>query len=790
MIINYLKIAWRNFVKNKVFSFINILGITIGITVCMMIFFFIMNESSFDKFHDNGRNIYRVMRGNEGSDGRGPWLSGPYAQALLNDFPGEIVKAVRIMPSNALVSFGEKSFKERKFYVADPDFFTMFSFPLVNGDPASVLKDPNNVVLSESTAKRYFGDDDPVGKVLEIDKQMLLTVTGVARDVPANSHLDFDIVMSLSVYYNEEWFSVWMNNNNFTYVQLQEGVDKTELEKRFPDFMEKYLGDDMKRMNNRAFLTLTPLKDVYFEPASGFDNVKHGDRKVVYIFISIALFILLIACINFVNLSTIRALSRSSEVGLRKAVGARRKQLIFQFIGESVLLAFVSCMFSVILLHLLMPLYNQLLGYSIKFSLNAPVIWLFLAGVIVVVGILAGSYPAFFLAAFSPVKALKGKIIMSRSSVIFRQVLVVVQFSISVLLIIGTIIIMKQMRFVKQKELGYRAEQTIVVPIDNNDIYNRMNSFRNELQDKAFVESVSLMSGEPGGFFDQFPFEVEGLTGPWRSRSEFADFNFVRTLGLKVIAGRDFSPDYRTDSASAVLINRTAANSLNLSPEDAIGKWIRNPLRDETRRIIIGVVEDFHFLSLKEKMDPLVISPAMDRRVALIRLNPGNLQKNISEIKEVYGRMAPGYPFDYTFLDEKFDILYKADISQQRILSMFSVLAIFVACLGLFGLASFTATRRSREISIRKVLGSKVKNIVLLISTDLLKPVIIAALIALPAGYFIMQNWLQNFAYRTEMSWWIFIMAAILTMSIALFTVSIKALKAARTKPVKNLKTE
>ncbi|HLP73186.1 MAG TPA: ABC transporter permease [Bacteroidales bacterium] len=790
MITNYLKIAWRNFVKSKVFSFINILGLTIGITVCMMIFLFIMNEFSFDRFHKNEKNIYRVMFGKEGPNNSGPWLSGPYATALLNDYPEQILKAVRIIPSNGLVAFGEKSFNEKKLYIADPDFFTMFSFPLIQGDPATALKDPNNVVLTESTARKYFGDEDPMGKVIEVDKEMQLTVTGVARDVPVNSHLDFDIVMSLTVYYNADFFKVWMDNNNFTYVQLNERVNKSELEKSFPDFIIKYLGKDWVRMNSGYTLYLIPLADVYFMPSIGFDRVKHGDRKVVYIFISIAIFILLIACINFVNLSTIRAISRSSEVGLRKAMGAKRRQLIFQFIGESLLLAFISCTLSVFLLQLLMPLYDNLLGYTLKVSWNVPFIYLFPASVIIVVGILAGSYPAFFLASFSPVKALKGKIIMSRSSIIFRQALVAVQFTISVLLIIGTIVIMSQMKYVKEKELGYDKEHSIVVRIDNGDIYNKMNSFADELRSKASVREVSLMSGEPGGFFDQFPFEVEGQTGPWKSRSEFADFNFVKILGLKIIAGRDFSPEFRTDSASAVLINRTAAASLNLTPEQALGKWLKNPLRDKARRTIIGVVEDFHFLSLKEKMDALVISPAKDRRVAVIKLNPGDLKKNIAEVKEVYSRMAPVYPFEYTFLDEKFDVLYKTDINQQKILSIFSGLAILVACLGLFGLASFTVTRRNKEISIRKVLGSKVKNIVLLLSKDLLKPVLIATFIAAPAGYYIMHRWLQNFAYHTELHWWVFILAAILTISIALFTVSIKSVRAAMTKPAKNLKTE
>ena len=343
MIKNYLKVAWRNLVKNKVFSFINILGLTIGITVCMMIFLFIMNEFSFDKFHKQEKNIYRVMRGYDAAKPRVPYLSGPYATALLNDFPSEIKKAVRVMPSNGLVSFGNTSFNEKKLYIADPDFFTLFSFPLVKGDPATALKDPGSVVLSEATAKKYFGKQDPMGKVIEVDKSRQLKVTGIAKNVPSNSHLDFDLVMPLSNYYNENWFKVWINNNHFVYVLLDEKANNEQLEKKFPHFMEKYMGKDMTRMGAHFDLALTPLTDIYFESSSSFDNVKHGDKKVVYIFLSIAVFILLIACINFMNLSTIRAVERSKEVGLRKVMGALRNHLVWQFIfkGEPVIIKFV-----------------------------------------------------------------------------------------------------------------------------------------------------------------------------------------------------------------------------------------------------------------------------------------------------------------------------------------------------------------------------------------------------------------------------------------------------------------
>jgi len=791
MISNYLKIAWRNLVKNKIFSFINVLGLTIGITVCMMIFLFIMNEFSFDKFHKQGKNIYRVMRGYDVSKNRVPYLSGPYATALLNDFPVEIKKAVRIMPSNDLISFGNTSFNEKKVYLADADFFSLFSFPLLRGNASSVLKEPASVVLTETTAKKYFGSiDNAMGKVVQMNKRRQLKVTGIARDVPSNSHLDFNLIVPLSNYYKEPWFNVWINNNNFTYVLLGEHISKARLEKRFPQFMNKYMGKDMARMGARFDLALTPLPDIYFEPSSAFDNVRHGDKMVVYIFLSVAVLILLIACINFMNLSTIRAVERSKEVGLRKVMGALRNHLVWQFIGESILLTLISCVLSIGLLQLFMPLYNQLLGYSLTVSWNAMPVYLFLVGVIIVVGFLAGSYPAFFLSAFSPIESLKGKLRLGKGGSLFRQALVVVQFSISVLLIIGTIIIMNQMSYVKNKQLGYDKEQTVIVPIDNNEIYDHMQAFKNELQNKSNVASVSFMSGEPGGFFDSHTFEAEGQRDTWKSRTEFADFEFVKTLGLKMIAGRDFSSQYAMDTTAAVLINRTAAGKLGFTPEQSIGKWIKNTIRDSTRRRIVGVVEDFNFLSLKENMDALVISPSEDRRVAVVKLKSGNIRSSVATIKNAYNKVAPVYPFEYSFLDQKFDELYKADIRQQTILSVFSGLAILIACLGLFGLASFAAAKRTKEIGVRKVLGSSIQNIVMLLSKDLLKPVLIATLIAIPVGYYAMSNWLQNFAYRTPLHWWIFVLAAVITFGIALITVSFKAIKAAVANPAEALRTE
>jgi putative ABC transport system permease protein len=438
-----------------------------------------------------------------------------------------------------------------------------------------------------------------------------------------------------------------------------------------------------------------------------------------------------------------------------------------------------------------MPLYDDLLGYKLPVPYNAWYLYAFLAIAIVVVGLLAGSYPALILSGFSPIEALKGRLKLGKGGSLFRQVLVVVQFSISVFLITGTIIINKQMSFVKNKELGYNQQQTIVIPLTNNAIYDHLQQFKQQLQSSSQLTGVSMMSGEPGGFFDLYSFEVEGQGKKvWNARTEFADFEFVKTIGLTIIAGRDFSAQYPTDTTSAVLINRMAAQSLGYTPQQAIGKWVRNEDADNLPRRIVGVVENFNYTSLKENIEPLVISPAPDRRVAVVRLRSGNLQNSIAVIRQAYASAAPAYPFEYSFLDQKFDEIYRKDIRQQNILSIFSGLAIIIACLGLFGLASFTAAKRTKEIGVRKVLGSSVQNIVFLLSKELLKPVLLATAIALPIAYLVMHNWLLNFAYRTGLQWWVFLLSASVTVAIALLTVSFRAVRAALANPTKSLKIE
>jgi len=795
MIKNYFVLAIKHLKKQKAFSFINILGLTVGITCCFMIFLFILNELSYDNFHKNGKNIYRVMRvGNDNGERREiPYLSPPYGPALLNDYPDAIQQSVRVMKDNNLISYNNISFNEKNIYLTDDNFFRFFDFKLSKGDPATVLKDPNSVVLTASAAKKYFGNDDPIGKTLEFNKEQQLKVTGIAEDVPVNSHLQFDMVIPIELLRptQQEWFTQWPNNGLFTYVQLNPAVDPKNLEQLFPAFMDKYMGEYYATSGFKLGLTIKPLKDIYFATDKLDGSVKHGSEKMVFIFMSIALLILIIACINFINLATARATDRSKEVGLRKVLGAVRRQLVTQFMMESVLYATVACLLSIGLVKLLMPAYSNLLGYELPAFWNNPLVYAFLIGVIVVVGLLAGSYPALLLSSFKPIESLRGKLRRGNSGAFFRKGLVVFQFSISVLLIICVSIIMSQMNYLKNTDLGFSKEQSLMVRFDNLSISRNKLQFKDQLQTIPAIKNVSLMSGEPGGFHDRYSFEAEAKPNEKLLLStEFTDLDFAKTLGLKIIAGRDLSEDFKTDSAQAVLINRKAAETLGYTPEQAIGKWIKNVGRDSLRRTIVGVVEDYHYVSLKDPIGPLVISPGRDRRLALIKIQTSEVQSAINKIKSVYSSLAPDYPFEYGFLDERFDQLYRTESRQQSVLSIFSVIAIFVACLGLFGLASYTALKRTKEIGVRKVLGSSIQNICFLLSKDLLKPVLIGTVIAIPIGYYAMSKWLEGFAYRINFQWWMFAIAILAAFAIALLTVGFQAVKAALANPIKSLRTE
>lgn len=793
MIQNYLKIALRNLLKHKFFSGINIVGLAIGIACCLFIYLFIQNELNYDRFHSEGDRIYRILRvSNDNGQKKGtPSTSGPYAISLKHDFPQDIQETIRVLPSDGLVTYENRSFVEKKFFFADPAFFRFFSFPLLKGKPGEVLKEPNSVVITQTMAKKYFGEQNPMGKILIIDGESPYKVTGVMDKVPGNSHLDFDFIASLATFNNSEWMKEWWNNFLFTYVKIDPTINRNKLEARFPVFLDKYMGEDFKKYGMQTTLKLQPLENIYFDNDTQWDRALHGDKKVVYIFAAIAFFILAIACINFMNLATARSAGRAKEVGLRKVLGAYKANLIYQFLGESLVLTSISVLVALLLLALLLPFFTDFIEKEITLPYTSLSIPFLLVGLIVLVGLIAGSYPAFFLSSFQPVKVLKGKFIATTRGSFLRKGLVVVQFSISMLLIAGTFIIMRQMSYIQEKKLGFNKDQVVLVRINNEDIFQNRETFKNDIQRLAQVTDVSAMSGEPGGFHDNFNVDIEGKEDEqWHLRTVFTDFNYLKALGLTLVAGRDFDKSYSTDPLRAAIINKAAVKKLGWTPEEALGKEIKIAMRDSLSRKIVGVVEDFHFSSLKEKIEPMIISINTDNRVFAIKLTSGNTQQTIAAIEKAWEKASPRFPFEFTFLDEVYDGLYKSEQKQSNIFTFFACVAIFIACLGLLGLAAFTAEQRTKEISVRKVLGASVSSIFLLLSKDFIKLVLLAIVIATPIAYYAMYKWLEDFAYRIDISPWIFVLAGAIALLIALLTVSFQSIKAASVNPAKSLRNE
>ncbi|MEO0330403.1 MAG: ABC transporter permease [Bacteroidota bacterium] len=788
---NYILTAYRNSLKNKLYAGINVLGLAIGITCCLFIVLYVQHEQSYDQFHEKKDRIFKVYRTSDrdGIGEIGP-TSAPYAEALENDFPEEVEASVRIMPRQGLITYGENAFTGDDISFVGRDFLKVFTFPLIQGDPATALNEPSSAVLTEEMAKKYFGDQDPIGQTLEYENEYSLVVTGVLAPIPETSHIKFDFLTSVHRFEQEEWFSGWWNNNMMTYVLLKGGAEEKAVEEQFPAFMEKYLGDDFERLGIRLGLTLKPMTDVYFANDTEFDVwVEHGNQSMTYIFLAIALFILLIACINFMNLATARAARRSAEVGVRKTLGASRSDLIYQFFGESFLTTFVAVLLTIVLISVLLPAFNQFAEVNLTLPTNIR-FPLLLLGVVVGVGLLAGSYPALFLSAFVPVKALKGGVRVGRKGESMRKGLVIFQFVISIILIVAVMVVNQQMRYVQDQRLGFDKEQVILVEVNNDELYNQQQSFKDRLRQNARIANVSVMSGEPGGFHDMYAFNVEGKEEEVVMNTVFTDTDYVTTLGLTMVAGRNFSPQFSTDTLEAIIINETAAHSLDWSPEEALGKEIVNPFSDSIPRRVVGVVDDYHFASLHHEIDPLAIMMGDDSRMIAIKTTAGDMSPVIDLVSNTWSSIVSQHPFSFTFLDESYDQLYRAEQKQGQIFTLFAGIAVFIACLGLFGLVTFVAEQRIKEIGVRKVLGASVLQLVHLLTKDFAILVVIALIIASPIAYYIMQQWLADFAYRVTIPWWIFILAGLVATVIAMLTVSFQSVKAAISNPVDALRSE
>lgn len=788
---NYLKIAFRNLWKHKAFSFINIMGLTVGMTACFLIFLYVRFELSYDAFNTKADRIYRVVADiktpSEVLKMAGPsWAAPPN---IKDEFP-EVEAFVRIKTSSMLVRKGDIKFQEDNAAFADSAFFEVFDIKLLKGDPKKVLNDQMSIVLSQTAAKKYFGKNDPIGQTLLFTAEGIpATVKGVMEDMPENSQVKADVLISMStitIRFNPGLDAQWGNYGSSAYLLLKPGVNAKALEAKFPAFIKKRNGKQEQESQMYATILLEPLREVYlYSTRGGTGNINN-----VYIFSIIAVFILLIACINFINLTTARSTERAKEVGIRKVVGAIKGQLTWQFIGESVILCLIALFLTVGLSALLLPLFNQLAGKQVSEGIFSNWQYLgFLSLAAVSIGLLAGIYPALVLSSFKPIVVLKGRFATGMRGILLRKGLVVAQFSISIALIIGTIIVYRQMNFMRSRDLGFNKDQTVIIPTDNDPAKE---SFKQSLTTIPAVKSVSLSSSAPGTGNPAAYSEIENKKGDLQIANldlYFVDFDYIKLYDIKVVAGRAFSHDFLTDSTQAMIMNETAVKLFGYSsPQEAVGRRFKQWGREGK---IVGVIKDFHFRSLQQDIKPLTmrIEPGGSDLVS-VKIAAANLPVTLAAIESKWKTILPNRPFSYTFLDEIFDRQYRAEERFGKLFFNFSILAIFISCLGLLGLAAYSTMQRTKEIGIRKVMGASVAGIVNLLSKDFLKLVVISFFLAAPAAWYFMRLWLQDFAYRTPIAWWIFAIAGVAALVIALATISFQAIKAAVMNPVKSLRSE
>jgi putative ABC transport system permease protein len=804
MLRNHFKIAFRTLWRHKAFSVINVAGLAIGMATCLMILLYVGKELSFDRFHDKADRIVRVVfRGLVQGEGMNEaHVMPPTAQALLADFP-EVQEATRLrhygMPR---VAYGVKSFREDSFAFVDANFFEVFTLPFLQGDPRTALLQPNTVVISEALAQKYFGDEDPIGKVLDFKSfNASCKVTGVMKQVPANSHFQLGIFASMASFPDARDPS-WMISEFYTYLVLPEGYDYRQLEAKLPAVVEKYIGPQMqesmglslaqfRERGNNIGLYLQPLTDIYLHSNLMGELGPTGDIRNVYLFGAIAVFMLLIACINFMNLSTAGASRRAREVGLKKVLGSAQGQLVRQFLLESILITLISLGLAVVLVEAALPVFNGLTGLQLSLSLEER--WWLVPGLVLfglVVGVLAGSYPAFYLSSFRPVAVLKGAFRPGRSSLGFRSGLVVFQFCISITLMIGTTVVYQQLRFIQNAEIGYEREQVLVLP-ETFHLGQQQEVFRQRILQDPRVQSVSRSGFLPAGPSNNnnfFAYPGEDASLQIKALRYEVDAHYLPTLGMQLVAGRNFSEDLAIDSAG-VILNETAALALGWG-ENALGQTLTSVSGNQQRYRVIGVVRDFHFKSLHERISPLVMTLSHQAGTLILKTATEDVEGLLTALNGHWTSLTAEEPFVYSFLDDRFTQTYEAERRVGHLLFASAGLTIFVACLGLFGLATFTANQRTKEIGVRKVLGASVASIVGLLSKDFLRLVLLANLIAWPLAGWVMHTWLQDFAYRIDLEWWVFGLVGLLALLISLLTVSHQAVKAALLDPVKSLRTE
>ncbi len=808
--LSFLKLFFRNALRNRTFTVLNILGLATGMASFILIMLWVGDELSYDRYNVKADRIYRMnmfLRAN-GTEGTSPYCPAPLASAMLKDYP-EVEKSVRFRSyGNSIVKYNNVSYTESNIIHADSTVFDVFTIPVIMGNPETALTAPNTVAISESMAKKYFGDENPLDKVLKFDNRTDYRITAVYRDIPGTSHFHFRFIASLYSK-NEYREDMWLNNNFHTYILLRKNADPEQLARKIPDLVERYvvpqaekiLGtswDNLLENNILIKFSIQNVKDIHLDTSvsGGFDS--GGDMKFIYIFTIIAIFIILLACINFINLSTARSALRLKDVGVRKVFGVQRSVLSLQFMLESLMTVLVAYIIAMVLTEISLPFFNSLTEKSLSIKYFDPKFIGEMIGLIITISILAGSYPAIFLSSFKPISVLKGEMIAGKRKTAFRSILVVSQFIISLVLLSSVLVLGKQMRFIQSRNLGYNKEQLLI--IDNTNLLGKnINNFKNELKTNPQVLSMTQ-----SGFL---PSPSERNNGSvWRDgiitneplvlTHFFIDTSYLQTFEIKIIRGRGFSRDFSTDSAS-VVINQAAVKLLGW--EDPIGKKFgtlvgadyngHNAVLDVYT--IIGVVEDFNFISLHQPVTALAmyLKPSDQMITCRIRSNT-NISELLGFIKSKWDENAPGQPFNHDFVDESLHRQYGGETKLAMILGIFTALAFFVSCLGLFGLALFASEQRKKEIGLRKVNGSGIGQIVWMLSADFMKLILISFFLACPVSYYLMDKWLQNFAYRTNISFWIFGITILLTCIIALSTIGYQSYKAAATNPVNTLRSE
>lgn len=815
---NYFKVAWRNVLRNKSFSFINIFGLSIGMTCCMLLWLYIHSEASYDTHHQDADNLYLVNSEAiaSGNKEEYPMLSAPYAEAIKAEFP-EVDQVTRMMAapieSNILLQVREEdkplqSFYETKGYHVDTTFFDVFSYHFVEGNGSTALSDPHSIVLSDAVAFKIFGNTPALNKIIRINSATGLgedfKVTGVYRDESKRSHLDARFFVPITA----GWVGIFLRNQNqnfssnnifYTYLRLHPGADPANLNQKFSAFMEKYARNDLKVAGFDKRVFLIPVSGLHLYDTLPTIITPTSSRSYLYILASIALFTLLIACINFMNLSTARSTKRAVEVGIRKVMGADRKVLIRQFLGESMIMSLLALVPALLLFSMLLPVFNQLTGKALSISaLFKPEIILVFIFLLLITGFLAGSYPAFYLSVFNPVKVLKGRFVNSVSAVTLRRGLVIFQFVISIGLVSATVIIHEQMEFIRNKPLGFTSDQQIIIPLLSEDARKTYGVFRNEILQNNQIDAAAGSMYYPGIYNpsslslyrpDQTVDNIQAIT------FNQVDSYFLDQMGFEVVKGRGFSPAFPADTSNRMVVNEATLKAFEIPMEMAIGQRLNFDWQGVTHSFeIIGVVKDFHFEDLHHQIQPYAFllhnQPDFNYITTTTHVNSAHVGDALAFLEQKWKYLNPNEPFEYSFLKDDFQKNHLAEDRISRIIGSFTIISIIISCMGLFGLAAFAAQQRTKEIGIRKVLGASATGVITMLSQDFIKLILIAIIIASPLAWYAMNRWLQVFAYRINVSWWMFIISGVLALTVALVTVNFQFIKAALMNPVKSLRSE